>query len=169
MKTCELSDLPTATEVTLAKESSRLLLSMYLDSPQDAKSIRVIDQSGEHEAVKIPTTVFRLLIEILSEMAQGNAINLIPVHTELSTQQAADLLNVSRPYLVKLLDNGMIPFHKVGTHRRVSYQDLINYKTKIDSERLAALEMLTAQAQELDMGYYWIRTPDSNIENARSK
>lgn len=144
--------LPTAAEVSLAKESSRLL-SLYLSTKDAAQSICVIDQAGAHEAVRVPTAAFRLLIDVLSEMAQGNAVSLIPVHAELTTQEAADLLNVSRPHLVKLLDTGTIPFHKVGTHRRVCYRDLVDYKARIDAGRLKALEELAAQAQELKMGY----------------
>lgn len=152
MNTKARPDLPTEAEATLAKESSRLL-SLYLSSQEETQAIRVVDQGGEHEAVRVPTAAYRLLIDILAEMAQGNAVSLIPVHAELTTQEAADMLNVSRPYLVKLLDGGGIPFHKVGTHRRVYYQDLVNYKNRIDTERLKALEALTAQAQELNMGY----------------
>lgn len=144
--------LPTKSEATLAKESSRQL-SLYLRTKEEAKSIRVIDQEGEHEAVRIPTAAFRLLIDILSEMAQGNAVSLIPVHAELTTQEAADILNVSRPFLVKLLDEGTIPYRKVGKHRRVLYQDVMDYKTSTDQERYKALDELAAQAQELDMGY----------------
>lgn len=152
MNTNASPGLPNETEVSLAKESSRRL-SLYLSSQEEAQSIRVIDQGGEHEAVRIPTAAFRLLIDILSEMAQGNAVSMIPVHAELTTQEAADMLNVSRPHLVKLLDGGAIPFHKVGTHRRVRYQDLVDYKTTVDSDRLIALDALAAQAQELGMGY----------------
>ena len=93
--------LPTDAEKLLAIESSRLL-SLYLSSKEEVQSIRVIDQSGEHEAVRVPTAAIRLLIDVLSEMAQGNAVSLIPVHAELTTQEAADMLNVSRPYVVKL-------------------------------------------------------------------
>lgn len=152
MNTKVTPDLPSEVEVSLAKESSRLL-SLYLSSKEESQSIRVIDHGGEHEAVRVPTAAFRLLIDILSEMAQGNAVSMIPVHAELTTQEAADMLNVSRPHLIKLLDGGAIPFHKIGTHRRVCFQDLVNYKTKVDTERLKALEELTAQAQELNMGY----------------
>jgi len=152
MNTTVRPDLPTAEEVTLARESSRLL-SLYLSSQDESQSIRVIDAAGEHEAVRLPTAAYRLLIDILSEMAQGNAVSLIPVHAELTTQEAADMLNVSRPHLVKLLDGGTIPFHKVGTHRRVYYQDLVSYKNRIDADRTKALEELATQAQELNMGY----------------
>ncbi len=145
-------DLPTEADVLLAKESSRLL-AVYLSSKEASQSIRVIDQAGEHGAVRIPTAAFRLLIDVLSEMAQGNAVSMIPVHAQLTTQEAADMLNVSRPYLIKLLDGGVIPFHKVGSHRRVRYQHLVDYKLKADTERLATLDTLAAQAQELDMGY----------------
>lgn len=146
------TNLPTDAEVSMAKESSRLL-SLYLSTKEDAQSIRVVDQAGEHEAVRVPTAAFRLLIDILSEMAQGNAVSMIPVHAELTTQEAADMLNVSRPYLVKLLDSGEIPFHRVGSHRRVRYQELVEYKSRVDADRYKSLEALAAEAQELDMGY----------------
>lgn len=152
MNTKAKTELPTDAEVSLARESSRLL-SLYLSTKEESQSIRVIDQAGEHEAVKVPTAAFRLLIDILSEMAQGNAVSMIPVHAELTTQEAADMLNVSRPYLVKLLDSGEIQYHKVGSHRRVYYHDLVEYKARIDGERNKALEALAAEAQELNMGY----------------
>lgn len=152
MNTKATTELPTDAEVSLAKESSRLL-SLYLSTKEESQSIRVIDQAGEHEAVKVPTAAFRLLIDILSEMAQGNAVSMIPVHAELTTQEAADMLNVSRPYLVKLLDTGEIPYHKVGSHRRVYFRDLAGYKMRVDRERNNALAALAAEAQELNMGY----------------
>ncbi len=102
----------------------------------------------------MPFSVFPLLADILTEMAQGHAVTLIPVHSELTIQQAADLLNVSLPYLIDLLDKDQIPLRKVGTHRRILFQDIMAYKQQTDAARLKALEELSALDQELGgMGY----------------
>lgn len=144
--------LPTEHESALARESSRAL-SVHVSSKSDERYLCVIDDNGEQEKVTIPSSAFRLLLEILSEMSLGNAVNVTPVHAILTTQEAADMLNVSRPFLVKLIERGDIPFHKTGAHRRIYYKDLIDYKAKIDSQRSNSLNELAAQAQELNMGY----------------
>ncbi|MEW4530718.1 helix-turn-helix domain-containing protein [Maioricimonas sp. JC845] len=137
---------PSVEDIQLAKASSRRL-APFLN--QNLK-VRI---AGTKEQVELPAVAVRLLVDLLSEMAEGNAVTLIPIHAELTTQQAADLLNVSRPFLIRQLEEGVIPYRKVGTHRRVMFSDLMEYKHRIDSERHEALDELAAQAQELDMGY----------------
>jgi excisionase family DNA binding protein len=142
---------PTDSESELAREASRRLAS-YLEA-SDGLHLQILDEEGAVEDLTIPVSALRLLVHILKEMAQGNAVTVVPVQAELTTQQAADLLNVSRPYVVKLLDEGKIPHRTVGKFRRVRFDDLMAYKKQNDKERLKVLEELTAQAQELDMGY----------------
>lgn len=142
---------PTANETVLARTSSRLL-ALHARKHHDLL-IQIVEDGCPTDSLALPASAVRLLVDILTEMAEGNAVTLIPVHAELTTQQAADLLNVSRPYLVSLLDQGEIPYRKVGTHRRVLFNDLINYKNQNDKARMKALDELAEQAQKLDMGY----------------
>lgn len=103
----------------------------------------------EYPTVKIPTAAARLLVQILDEMSRGNAVKIVPVHAELTTQEAADLLNVSRPTLIQMLNQNLIPYRKVGTHRRIPFVKAIEYKKKLELQRKAALAELAAYDQEL--------------------
>ncbi|MBI5137695.1 MAG: helix-turn-helix domain-containing protein [Nitrospirae bacterium] len=135
-----------AADAKLATESSRLLAAC-LGKGATAR-IRVID--GETD-ITVPIAAMHLLVEILSHMAKGDAVTLVPHNAELTTQQAADLLNVSRPYLVKLLEAGRLPFHMVGTHRRITFQDLMAYKEQSRTDRKRALDDLAALTEELGL------------------
>lgn len=137
---------PSIEDVRLAKASSRRL-APFLDGNLN---VRIAETE---ERIELPAVAVRLLVDLLSAMAEGHAVTLIPIHAELTTQQAADLLNVSRPFLIQQLEDGVIPFRKVGTHRRVMFSDLMKYKHEIDGKRHEALDELAAQAQELEMGY----------------
>lgn len=143
---------PTPEEALIARESSRLLAAV-LGTRGDAQQIELSTPSMESKPVAIPVSALRLLVEILTQLGAGNAVSIIPIHAELTTQEAADLLNVSRPFLVAALSRNEIPFRKVGTHRRIRYQDVLTYKETIDAERRKNLEELAAQAQELNLGY----------------
>lgn len=144
--------LPTAEEIALARESGREL-SAYLQTRAETQEIEILDAKGTTHPVRVPVSALRLLVDILTEIGEGNAVSLIPIHAEVTTQEAADVLNVSRPFLVQLLERGEIPFHKIGTHRRVRYQDVVAYKERTDAKRRGALDELAKQAQELNMGY----------------
>jgi len=137
---------PTVDDARLAKTSCRRLAPFLNQN----LLVRLADTD---ELVELPAAAVRMLVDLLAAMAEGDAVTLIPIHAELTTQQAADLLGVSRPFLIKQLEEDIIPFRKVGTHRRVLLSDLMAYKREIDRKRLEALGELADQAQELDMGY----------------
>lgn len=142
---------PTEAEAALARESGRVLAPLLAKAGEVA--LRLQNSKGRAETVVLPATALRLLVDILTQMAQGRAVTLIPVHAELTTQQAADMLNVSRPFLVKLLEDGKLPYRKVGTHRRVLFRDVLAFKRRSDEDRREALRVLTEQGQALNMGY----------------
>ena len=110
-------------------------------------------RSPDGMELEIPTSIYKVLVAAVAAMAQGNAVSIVPVHHELTTQQAADLLSVSRPHLVKLLDAGEIPHHKTGSHRRVFIGDLMRYRDVRDAGRHKALADLTRKSAELGLDY----------------
>lgn len=142
---------PSEADALMAAESSRQLATHQFSQKEPVR-IRLRDDD-KAETLSVPASAFRLFSQLLNEMSQGNAVALIPTHAELTTQQAADLLNVSRPYMVKLLDEGKLPCRTVGKFRRVRFDDLMTYKRKDDEARAKNLDQLSADAQELGMGY----------------
>ena len=115
-----------------------------------ARCSKLVGPSGEE--VELPASAVQLLHRLVHHLARGQVVTLVPVDRELTTQQAADLLNASRPYLVRLLDEGTIAYTKTGRHRRVRFDDLIAYKRRRDDERRSTLRELTQLNQE--MGLY---------------
>lgn len=144
-----VTKLPSEQEAKEAKITSRAL-SKYADN--ERLRLKILNDK-ESEDLILPGFAINLLLDILTEMSKGNAITVMPIHAELSTQEAAEILNVSRPHLVGLLEKGKIPFSKVGAHRRVLAKDVFDYKKQTDKDRIKTLEELAAQAQELGMGY----------------
>lgn len=137
---------PSDDDVRTAGESTRLLAAI-LGRGESAR-LRLID--GDQE-ITLPVHALHLLHDILNQMAEGNAVALVPYEAELTTQQAADFLNVSRPYLVGLLERGAIPFRKVGTRRRVLFRDLAAYRDQTQADMRQAADELTALSQELGL------------------
>ena len=142
--------LPSPQDVEQAKTTSRHLAKY---ARLDRVNIHIGDGDADGDNLILPGFALQMLLDILTEMAKGNAITLMPVHAELTTQEAANLLNVSRPFIVELLEKKEIPFRKVGAHRRVLARDVLDYKQKIDAARQQTLDALAAQAQQLNMGY----------------
>jgi len=141
---------PTANEVAMARTSGQRL-SRYRGR-SGSLFIRVVDADQE-QPLELPAGAVALLMDILEAMAAGRGVSIIPENAELTTVQAAAILNVSRPYLIKLLAEGAIPYRKVGKHRRILMEDVMTYKNRIDQEREAVLDQLAADAQANDMGY----------------
>ena len=138
-------------DVRLAKHSSRQMETLLKTRPN--LRLRLVENEEAGEVIELPAAASRLLVDALAQMGQGKSVTVVSTSAELTTQQAAELLKVSRPYLIGLLASGRMPFRLVGTHRRILLNDLMEFKKQDDEARLEAIRELTAQAQELDMGY----------------
>jgi excisionase family DNA binding protein len=144
---------PTKDAAELARSALRGLepLSKRARAPRSV-TLRSED-NGTEVTVTLPPDALQLIVEMLGHMANGSLVAVLPLHAELTTQQAAEFLNVSRPHVVHLLETGRIPHRKVGTHRRIKMADVLEYKRREDAAAKAALDELAAEAQKHDLGY----------------
>jgi excisionase family DNA binding protein len=141
---------PSVQEAALARSSGQSLARLIRKNrPLTLK----VTGADKEQPIELPPGAALLLMDILEAMAAGRGITLIPENAELTTVQAADVLNVSRPFLIKLLEEKALPCRKVGAHRRIRMEDVMAYKARIDADREAVLDQLVAEAQEQDMGY----------------
>lgn len=140
--------LPGSIDADVAGRAVRRIKDYLMRYPEQS-TIRVAGEHGSADPLILPREAVSLLAFILAQAAEGRGVTVVPSHAELTTQEAADMLNVSRPYLIKLLEEGTIPFRLVGKHRRVTYEDLQEYKRRDDAKRRTAADDLAALGQEL--------------------
>ncbi len=145
-------ELPSPADAEGARNAVRLLASIQRAGDREPVTLQATND-GETTTVALPRAAFNLLLELLGQLANGNAVTIVPVHAELTTQQAADLLNVSRPHLVELLERRAIPYRKVGTHRRIFLQDVVSYRRRESEARAKVLDELAAEGQRLNLGH----------------
>lgn len=126
-------------------------ISDYLGSHPDEDLIEALGEVGAEDALVIPRPTVVMLAQVLSLLESGHGVQIIPKDAELTTQQAADVLNVSRPYVIGLLESGQIPFRRVGRHRRITFEALMEYKRRDDLQRRAAADDLADLSQELGL------------------
>lgn len=144
--------MPNENDMDLARISCQAL-ARIAPKKNDAISVSFGVEGSSTSPIMVPASAFKMFTRILTQMAEGNGVSLVPIHAELTTQEAADLLNVSRPYLIRLLEDKKIPCRKVGSRRKVLFEDLMRYKNQIDSARKQILDELANEAQNLDLGY----------------
>ncbi|MEK6541358.1 MAG: excisionase family DNA-binding protein [Pseudomonadota bacterium] len=137
--------VPDESDSELAKTASRVLAR--------ARDQRITVRLDDGTELFLPKMLTELMVQMLTELSYGNAVTIVPIHAELTTQEAANHLNVSRPFLIKQLEKGALPFHKVGSHRRVKFTDLRVFRAEFENRREAAMQSLATEAQELGLGY----------------
>jgi len=146
--------LPKNRDINLAEiASTQLGVFLSHDGKKDVQfSLRRSNGRDTTEFLLTPTIV-DLIFRTIIHIAKGDAVTIVPFHAELTTQEAASFLQISRPYLIKLLEKGALPFRKVGRHRRILFEDIVKYKEKSKEKSRKALDELTKESQELDLGY----------------
>ncbi|NQY64019.1 MAG: helix-turn-helix domain-containing protein [Alteromonadaceae bacterium] len=148
-----LRSLSSAEEIALAKASSQEL-SAILPMDGQASTFNITSDDGVAHAVTIPSGALKLMVEILTQLGQGNVVNITPIHAEMTTQEGADILNISRSTFIKLLNTGEIPHSRTGNRRKVAFTDIMKYKDALETKRLKSLNDLSSLDQELgNMGY----------------
>lgn len=140
---------PTIDRTVLPPAEPLAALAAMLDALDAERTTKLSGPNGEH--LVLPPEVFEVLREVVDAMAQGQAVTIAPVHQRLTTQEAADLLGVSRPTVVKLLESGEVPFEQPGRHRRVRLADVLAYRERASVERRAALDRMVEIADEADL------------------
>ena len=137
------------------KEEQKIAMESYDTLAATLKGLRSpnpeIEVEETEEKIKIPLKALELLADILKATSQGKLISIVPVATEMTTQAAAEMLNCSRPHLVKLLEDGHIPFTKVGKHRRVKYEDVVAYQKQMKAEQKQRIIQMMASDEELGL------------------
>lgn len=139
--------LPSRSERAAANQLRRILAARTVSERE--QKLQVVGEAGERAEVVLTPALSALLMELLRHIGRGDAVTLVPVSQDLTTQQAADILNVSRPFLISLLEKERIPHALVGRHRRIKANDLFAYKQRRDEERDAALSELAASDADL--------------------
>jgi excisionase family DNA binding protein len=138
------------TDTAFARESARLL-APSLAAANGTMRLRVEEPDAASQSVVVPTVAFQLLLKILNELGDGNTVRVVAGHTDLTTGEISELLNVSRPYVIKLLDEGKIPSHLVGTHRRARLKDVLDYRDEHYKARKTILDQMSVIDQELGL------------------
>lgn len=140
-----------ATQTRATSRQALRKLNSVLAKRTDSTEGLDVAVEGSDEVIRLPQDVAVLLRDILANTAAGRSVGVIPTSAELTTQQAADLLNVSRPHVIKLMDNGILDGHKVGTHRRLYASDVQAYKHQRDIQQRAVADKLTALTDHLGL------------------
>jgi len=145
MESIDETKKPTKEEQKAAMESYGALASTLEQIHSEYPEIEIEETN---ERIKIPLNALKLLAKILKETSQGKPISIVPIATEITTQAAAELIGCSRPHLIKLLEKGEIKFTKIGKHRRIKYQDVLEYKKRVKAEqRKLLIEIMQADEE----------------------
>ena len=138
-------------ELEMARVAQRCIMEA-LDHSR-AAAITLTTDKGEHPSVEVPPAALKLIGQLLGAMSEGRSITVMPANREFTTVEAAHFLNVSRPFVIKEIEEGRLPHRMVGTHRRIAFDDLVKYASAMREKQTAALERMADNARELGLDY----------------